>query len=338
MAIAQIRPLFVTIALLISACSNNSNDVDLSGIKSDVQLKRFERDLVVALNDSGLNGMQNLKHNYGEFMNVFTHHVLSIPDSTDEFEARELRNFISDPEIRKVFEDVSEQYPDVTGIKNDLDLFLRYHQHYFPGQVVPGMVTYVSAFNYAVITTDSVIGISLDMFLGSDSEYYPRLGIPKYMSDNFRREYIVPSVIKAWFQSEYDPAAVKREFLSQMVYYGKLFYYMDAMAPSLPDSVKTGFKQAQLDWCRENENRIWAFFIEKKLLFSTDASEYARFINDGPSSNGFPADAPARIGAWIGWQIVREYMIKNNQITLTELLMETDALKILEASGYKPKR
>jgi hypothetical protein len=223
-------------------------------------------------------------------------------------------------------------------IKTELDIFLRHYQYYFPDKVVPEIITYISAFNYAVIATDSVIGVGLDMFLGANSEFYPRLGIPKYMSNNFSREYITPSVIKGWFQSDYEQSAVKREFLSQMIYQGKLLYYMKALAPSLDDTITSGYSATQLQWCNDNEARIWSLFIEKKLLFSTDASEYAKFINDGPALSGFSPDAPSKIGAWIGWQIVNTYMNKNKEATLIELLEETDALKILEMSGYKPKR
>ncbi|MNL23930.1 hypothetical protein D3C87_1453440 [compost metagenome] len=47
-------------------------------------------------------------------------------------------------------------------------------------------------------------------------------------------------------------------------------------------------------------------------------------------------DSPGRVGAWIGWQMVRSYM-KNNNVTLPELL-KTDNKEIFEKSKYKPKK
>jgi uncharacterized protein YjaZ len=110
------------------------------------------------------------------------------------------------------------------------------------------------------------------------------------------------------------------------------------MLPSLHDSLKTGYSADQLKWCEQNEAKIWAFFIERKLLFSADPSEYVKYVNDGPTTSGFPPESPGKIGAWIGYRIVKAYMDKNNDITLSGLLKEQDAVKVLEKSSYKPER
>jgi gliding motility-associated lipoprotein GldB len=328
----------IIIVLFISSCLGDRHEVDISGYQSDVSIRRFENDLWNNYEKDSQGVQGGLRDSYGEFFDLFTHNILGIPEEPDSLIPVHLGRFVTDPDVQEIYRQVRAKYPNMDFLKEDIDLFLRYYQYYFPEKEVPDVITFISAFNYAVITTDSVIGIGLDMFLGDDSEFYPALGIPKYMSDKFRKEYIAPSVAKAWFQSDYEPDAVKREFLSQMVYYGKLFYYLDCVTPHITDTLRTGFSTTQLDWCRDNENRIWAFYIDKNLLFSKDASEYAKFINDGPGSNGFPKEAPARIGAWTGWQIVKAYMKKNSGVSLEELLEEQDALKILEESGYKPKR
>jgi gliding motility-associated lipoprotein GldB len=330
--------IFLSLLLLMAACTSSTTKIDLAGISSDVKIKRFEKDLVQKLTEDSLTGWSALKNDYGSFADMFAFQVLQIPEGNDTAVTVNLRLFTSDSEIKEIAHSVDSAFSDMSEIKNDLDLFLKHYQFYFPDKLTPEIVTYLSAFNYAVITTDSVIGIGLDMFLGSESVFYPRLGIPKYMSARFSREYIVPSVIKGWFQSDYEQSEVKKEFLSQMIYQGKLLYYIDAMAPQLNDTLKIGFTSKQLNWCEQNESRLWSFFIEKKMLFSSDASEYAKFINDGPASTGFSPDAPSRLGAWIGWNIVKAYMQKNDEVTLPELLKENDALKILEKSGYKPKR
>jgi uncharacterized protein YjaZ len=99
-----------------------------------------------------------------------------------------------------------------------------------------------------------------------------------------------------------------------------------------------GYTKEQLEWCIKNESNIWAFFIEQKLLYSTVVQQYIKYISDGPTTNGLPKESPAKIGAWIGWQIVKAYMNNNPAITLEQLLKEKDAQKILNNSNYKPKK
>lgn len=328
----------VMLTCLFISCGSDRLEVDLTGIESDTEILRFEKDLVNTLSDTSVNDLRPLRSKYGEFFDMFTHQVLGIPEGSDTAIAANLRLFISDSEVAEVMADVDSAYAKTDDIKEGIDSFLRYYQYYYPDRKVPRVLTYVSAFNYAVIATNDHIGIGLDMFLGKDYAFYSRMGIPRYLSNRFSSDYIVASVIRGWFESDFEQAKVKKELLSQMIYQGKLLYYLDAMAPDMPDSIKTGYSEAQLRWCEENESGIWAFFIENKLLFNTSPSEYAKYINEGPTTSGFPKESPGKAGAWIGYRIVKTYMDKNRDLTLHDLLKEQDATAILEKSGYKPKR
>ena len=330
--------LLVAFSILIIGCNSDPLKVDVSDIKVDATAKRFDQDLFKNSGTARLPDIHALRQKYGSFFDVFTHQIISIPEGPDTLIANQLSLFTNDAEVRDVYRLSDSVYSNLDDVETGMTEFLQHLGYYYPNQAIPGVVTYISAFNYAVITTDSVIGIGLDMFLGEDIAYYDRLGIPKYMSTRFRREYIVPSAIKAWFQSEYDVASVKNECLSHMIYQGKLLYFSEVMAPGIHDSLITGYTAAQLEWCIQNEENIWTFLIENKLLFNTNASEYAKYVNEGPASGGFPKEAPGKIGAWTGWQIVKKYASENSDLSLQDILNEKDAQKILEKSGYKPKK
>jgi len=330
--------LFGLFSILIIACNTSPLEVDTSDITVDARIKRFDKALFETGSHPGNPDINNFSKQYGTFFEVYTHRILNIPEGPDTAVANQIRQFINDKEVRDVYRLTDSAYKNIEDVEKGMEVFLKHLSYYFPTQPIPEVVTYISAFNYAVITTDSVIGIGLDMFLGQNIAYYPRLGIPKYMFSKFRREYIVPSAIKAWFQSEYDVAAVKNEFLSQMIYQGKLLYFSKAMSPGINDTLITGYSAAQLEWSKQNEANVWSFLIENKLLFNTDPSQYAKFINDGATTSGFPKEAPGKIGAWIGWQIVKGYAENNSEITLPEIMNEPDAQKILEKSSYKPQK
>lgn len=330
--------LIVAISNFIVGCDRNPHNVDVSGIKVNATAKRFEKDLFKNSGSGSVPDITELKKQYGSFFDVFTHRIISIPEGPDTAVSNQLSQFINDAEVLDIYRMTDSAYKKMDDIEEGMSGFLKHLNYYYPETPVPKVVTYISAFNYAVITTDSVIGIGLDMFLGGDVLYYPRLGIPKYMFEKFRREYIVPSAIKAWYQSEFDAEGVKNELLSQMIYQGKLLYFSKAMAPTLHDSLLTGYSATQLEWCKQNESNIWAYLIENKLLFNTNPSIYAKFVNEGPSIQGLPPEAPGKIGAWIGWNIVNEYASKNSDLSLPEIMKENDAQKILEKSGYKPQK
>jgi len=115
-------------------------------------------------------------------------------------------------------------------------------------------------------------------------------------------------------------------------------YAVNELLPETPDTIKYGYSQEQLKWCEDNEEKLWQFLLEQKLLFNKNPSEYIKFINDGVSTSGFPKEAPSRLGTFIGLKIVQAYMNKNSDVTLQQLMDMKDGGKLLIESGYKPEK
>ena len=87
-----------------------------------------------------------------------------------------------------------------------------------------------------------------------------------------------------------------------------------------------------------NESNVWAFFIDKELLYSTDPSETIKYLGEAPFTTGFSKESPGRTGWWMGWQIVRSYMNNYPETTVLELMKLDNNQDILTKSKYKPRR
>ena len=194
----------------------------------------------------------------------------------------------------------------------------------------------ISGFNYSNVLVDSTLAIGIETYLGSDNEFYKGLGLPRYKAMFMNEENIVPDAIRQWMLIEFPNNMNKTDFLSEIVYMGKIMYLTDALLPNTPDSLKIQYSKAQMDYCSQNEFNVWSYFAAQKLLYTTDQAEIIKFTSDGPFTSALSKEAPARIGHWIGWQMVRQYMNNNPETTLQELVNETDAQVILNKSKYKP--
>lgn len=329
--------LFLLGLLCFIACKTDKNKPDVDGITIKFELQRLDKDFFSLPGSISSKDIEVLKNTYKTFFDLYYRNMLRLAAPNDSLLAIQLNGFKNDKDIKEVYSTADSLYTgaEIEKIKSGLAIFFKHLKYYYPEKKTPDVVTFISGFNYNVVTTDSVLGIGLDMYLGGDNKFYPALGFPQYMFRKFSKEYIVTDCVKGWFQSEYDAEAVKKEFLHQAIYQGKLLYFIDAMVPDLNDTIKIGFTALQLKWCRENEEKMWSFFIEHKMLYNTNEKEYIRFIQDGSTTQGFPEGAPGKTGCYIGWQIIRAYM-KNNDVTLQQLLNENDAQKILTQSGYKP--
>jgi hypothetical protein len=329
----QIIFLFFCSFILFSSCKRNTLDIDVSGIKVEpVKVGRFERDLFqIPLNPTVL------ANKYGDFYRGFVETTLCPGGIDDPLCPGGIRSFVSDKDVRSAYADCQKAFPDMSGFEQDLTEAFRHFHYYFPSRPFPQVNTMMSYFNYSMLRLDRSIGIGLEMYLGRDCDYYKRLEFPKYKTATMDREHMLPDFVKAWMIVEFEEKNLKADFLTRIVTEGKIAYLVDAMLPSMDDTLKMGYTRNQLNWCRQNEAHIWSFFIKRKILYSTDYQEITQFTNVGPFTTGFSKESPARTGSWIGLQIVRSYMAKNKHVSLAQLMDEKDAQKLLASASYRPK-
>jgi hypothetical protein len=201
--------------------------------------------------------------------------------------------------------------------------------------------TFISEFGYGAATyDDTTVCIGLDMYLGENYRYYRSVNFPDYMLSKLEKPYIVPNVTGALYQLYFDRTAYDAQLplIEALIDEGRKYYFMECMMPDAPDSVIMGYTRSQEEWCRKSEASIWRYFNERDLLYKINYMEQKRYITDGPTTAGMPPEAPAKVGAWVGWQIVRKFMKKNSgKVTLSELLEKYTAKQIFAMSSYKPK-
>ena len=246
-------------------------------------------------------------------------------------------NKMQAPIWREVYTEVQKKYSNIESVQNDLETLYRHMKYYFPETKQPKLITLISDMDYnnKAIYADSLVIVSLELYLGKDHKFYQ---FPKYIKQNFEQSQIMPDIVTSFSTRKIAPPADKN-LVSQMIYFGKELYLKDVLLPDYSDADKMGYTKEQIVWCQENESYIWRYFVEKQMLFSDEQKLANRFIDPAPFSKFYleiDNDSPGRVGAWIGWQMVRSYMA-NNDVTVAQL-MKTDAKEIFEKSKYKPKK
>jgi gliding motility-associated lipoprotein GldB len=247
-------------------------------------------------------------------------------------------NKMQDPIWREVYTEVEKKYSNFEPVREEFNALFQHVKYYFPETKIPKVITVIGEMDYnaKAIYADSLVIVALELYLGKNHKFYE---FPNYLKENFEERQIMPDVVSS-FSFRKIPASADRTLLSQMIFEGKQLYAKDLLLPDYTDAEKMGYTPEQIKWCEENEEYMWRHFIENEMLYSEDPKLNTRFIAPAPFSKFYleiDNDSPGRVGAWIGWQVVRSFMKNNNNVTLPELL-KTNAKEIFEKSKYKPKK
>lgn len=317
------------------SCEDNRFDVDISDVKVDMKFTRFDKALFEASGDSICMHIPELTEEYGDFFDLFNHRIISVGGPEDRAYCQYLQVFINT--FSEVYLSSKDEFSDLSNEEEEISNAFRYYKYYFPDRQIPRLVSHFSGFNQSVVISDSLISISLDKYLGSESEYYNRLGLPEYLKFKFDRRFIPIDAVYGWLSSEFPFNEQKNGSLAaNMIYEGKMLYMLDAMFPFSEDSLKIGYSSKEIQWCERNEKKMWSMLIEEKKLFSTEYKEIKRYMDNAPFTATFTSDSPGRSGAWIGWQIVRSYMNAHPEVNLQQLMDDDDYQKLLNNSEYHP--
>lgn len=320
------------LALFFTSCNDSDYKFPQANIEyavTDISIHRYGKKLFELDRYDFKNELKNIQDEFILFLDA---------DLNDSTNVIQLLDYVNDTQLIKIYDETIKVYPDTDEISIALsDAFSRFI-YYFPDEKIPEIYTYISDlyFEMPVWKNDSAMIIALDVYLGDQFGLYNKLGLPQYKIRCMSPSNLSVDVMKAFYFQDIATKHKKKTLLDHMIEGGKLLIYLDAVLPSVSDSIKICYSSDKMEWAIKNEKNVWGFLIENNLLYATDYQTQTNLIQDGPFTNGFSNESPSRLGIFIGWQIVNQYMNANPDISLPEMLEMKDSQMILQKSRYKP--
>ncbi|MDD4746019.1 MAG: hypothetical protein RBR35_05880 [Salinivirgaceae bacterium] len=324
----------IVLLTLFVGCSHNKFKVDLKE-KVVVEVVRLDSVMFEMERNSVIDSISTFYGLYPDFFDIYMRRILRIGGRESSYFVDYLQLFLDNPDIRESYDSVKRVYGDFSEKKRAIEDGFSYAKYHLPNLQVPKIYTVISGFNESMIMIDSAVGISLDKFLGSKSYFYERLATPIYTRKRNEPFLLEAEVLRNWLYSEYPNGDPNENLINTMIYHGKIMYIMDASFPDMPDHLKISFTPAEIIWAKKSEHNMWAFLIDKKLLFAID-KHIGKYVDEAPFVSTFGEESPGRVGVWIGWQIVRSFMDANPNITISQLMEMNDHHEILVESEYVP--
>lgn len=326
---------FILLAFLLWNCGKEKEPCvftpDLSSTEIDLQFEHFEDTL------TGVRTKQQL-------IDILTRHPVirdqmlrraEYPD--DSVFVNEMFKRFTNPGIDALLAETRRVFGDGSALEEEFRKAFRHIKYYYPDFNPPKVRTLITGLDTDLYVTDSLIMVGLDFFLGPAATYRPKTY--DYLLRRYDPHDIVPSCLLIYgISPRFNKTDLKdRTVLADMVAYGKSFYFAKHMLPCTPDSVLISYTTEEITGADENEDLIWARFIQDKVVFSTNIMDKKNYLGDRPVTVQVGEKCPGRIGQWVGWQIVREYMENHPDKSLPELMQMDDAQTLFKNSNYKPQ-
>ncbi len=328
----KLFPFLLLIAMI--SCGEKPCEVNpqVANTQLEIEVERLEDKFMDADSPEELERLLN------QNMALKEHFLVSGQYPHDSILIKGLWQLKQDPNFDSLYQEVKIRFDNIDEIKQEFELAFKHLRQYYPNVGTPKLQTFISGlFSSELYVSDSVIIVGLDFYLGPGSKFRPR-DLPKYILGRYRSEYIVPASMLILSHDYVNEDVSDRSMLADMIYYGKKYYLTKQIMPCTHDSLLIWYTQQQLQDVNENQDIIWANFVQNQLLFDTNHLTKKKFLDERPNIYEIGEKCPGRIGAWLGWEIVNKYMKQQPAVSLQQLMNEPDARKIFNASNYKPAR
>ncbi|HEX5026350.1 MAG TPA: hypothetical protein VFV68_13810 [Agriterribacter sp.] len=342
---------YLSIITLIgfTGCNGNKNTPDVSNIKVNLEVQRFEQDFFTIDTNNISAAMPALLEKYPVFFPDFIEHILGL-SLTDKFDKSDsaIKMFLRD--YRLVEDTASKIFSNFIAIEDDVKKGLQFTKYYFPSYKTPEkLITFVgpldAIFQTATgktgdVITQDALAVGLQLHLGNDASLYQsqmaQSLFPKYVSRKFEPAYIAVNCMKNIIDDIYPPRAEDKTLLDLTIDKGKRLYVLDKLLPHVADTLKIGYTAAQLKGCYDNEGMIWSFLIQNNLIYNSDPLRIQSYVEEGPQTQELGDGSPGNISLFLGWQIIKKYIEKFPDTSI-DALLQMDAKQILQDSKYKPR-
>lgn len=121
-----------------------------------------------------------------------------------------------------------------------------------------------------------------------------------------------------------------------MIRWGKLLFVARKLMNEADLAIVMRYSKQDLEWALASEWAVWKYLIDEQLLYDRREDTRQSLLHEGPFTRGLPQESPDRLGQFLGYRIVEQY-VDNHHPTL-EALLNLPYLTLLQAYEAPEKK
>jgi hypothetical protein len=323
--------LFGLVIFIFASCSSNTYEVNVDEVPLNVEFVNLDS-LAFHANWSQRDALfMDLKKKDEELFNFAFSFALEIPLTSDTAFRNGINRFYGNPYISALEQKLATKSKwrkeSSTSILNGFKRL----SFFIPAWKKPETVYYInSRFAASAYCTNKSVAIGQERYLGPGDKLIQELPSNQFygwIKEAMQPNYVASDALLVWISS-HGIEETSENFSSEMIRWGKMLFLTHICLPDVPESDVLRYSKKDFNWAVASEKSFWEYLVDEELLFKTDEETRMNFLHEGPFTTGLPQDSPDRMGRFMGYMIVKQYM-ENNDVSPKEL-MNTPYNKILQ--------
>jgi len=314
--------LFVLISVSLFSCTGDKLKVSVAEIGVDTKFVNLDSIIIYTNDKSLISNHHQLENSITDIYNYQLGYCLQIGNVSDTAFVNSINQFRNDQAIAKIEKRIFQKFKDVSIQKNEIIEGLKHLKLHFPKGKIPKNVVFMnSLFQSNAFCTEKEIGIGLERYLGKEMDVIKTLpSEPFYdwIKESMNSDFLVRDAICSWVITHYVPEK-EGNLAENIVKWGKILYLTEAALPNMDKNLVIRYSPNDFEWAIRNEFAVWKFLVDQKYLFKINELIESNFLKEAPFTTGLPSEGPDRLGQFIGWRMVQNYM-NNNDVSLEELI------------------
>ncbi len=318
----QILLVLFVLSLIFSGCDSNRFETNIS----DVSLNMNFINLDSILKKASKNELMELRNEYiinkSDVLDYNIGYCLRINKDDDTAFFNGINRFYSNAYIQDLERSITKQ--NILSNERKLNVINGFKRLkvLFPNGKIPKSIYQInSSFSSSVFSTEKEIAIGIERYLGPENKLIKQLPSQEFynwIKESMHAEYLERDVIAAWLMTNYIEETTEN-YASEMIRWGKILFITRVCLPEQDERIILRYNKKQFDWAQNSTKSIWKYLVENEVLFKIDEETRMNLLKEGPYTTGLPEESPDRIGQFMGYQIVSNYM-NEKEISLKELI------------------
>lgn len=305
------------------SCENDRYKVDTDEV--EISLKFHNADSILSTRKEPLllDERRRLKAMDKDVYGYLFGYCYHVPVQPDTLYVQSMQRVFNDPYVKALEQEMAIHLKS-TRIKHQQKLLNTFKcmKVLLPKVPQPKHVIWMnSAFTSSIFCSEQSIAIGMERYLGASSksiQQLPENQFFQWIKDGMEPRFLPRDAVVGWLNTH--AIEENNATLSEaMIRWGKLLFVTQKLMQEEDLSIVLRYSRKDLDWALASEWAVWKYLIDEQLLYDRREDTRQSLLHEGPFTRGLPQESPDRLGQFLGYRIVAQY-VEDHHPTLEELL------------------